>query len=219
MHYEVTPEIEKFYLDLIRETSQGIQKKVCAANGISLNPTSAGELCPIPVYEEDSKLNLLSSANIKRPTSIQWATNQNFTYLPAYFKKVKRDGIPCNEVVVIADNYCVARFFAAKELMHCFLDEDGYAASNSISLVNELIESLAVGSGNIENPPRQTIVDEIAWLGASEYLVPSSWVPLLIKTRDSISTLFPKSNAYLHLAQLIRVPETVLRSRLRAVKL
>jgi hypothetical protein len=218
MNQEVTPEIEKFYLELIRDTSQGIQKKVCEANEISLEPTSASQLCPIPVYEENSKLNLLTSANIRRTTTIQWATNQNFTYLPAYFKKFKRDGRTCNEVVVIADNYCIARFFAAKELMHCFLDDDGYAATNSIALVNELIESLAVGTSNIQNPPRQTIVDEIAWLGAAEYLVPSSWVPLLIKTRDNISEQLPKSNAYKHLAQLIRVPETVLRNRLRLVK-
>ena len=137
--------ITDFYVKLIRETAQGIQKKVCEANKISLNPTSGLQLKLIPVYE-DAPLSLLKTANIKRiKTDIRWATNQTYAFLPAYFKTIRGgDGKKRNEIVVVTGNYCEARFFAAKELMHCFMDEDGYEATNSIELVNDLIESLAI---------------------------------------------------------------------------
>lgn len=210
--------LSDFYIKLMRDTAQGIQEKVCEANNIPLNPKSAQDLCPIPVYEE-APLSLLSTANSLRiPTTIRWATNQNFEYLPAYFKKMRgEDGRLRNEIVVVTNNYCEARFFAAKELMHCFMDDDGYEATNTIELVNDLMESLAIGSSNIQEPRRQTIVDEVAWVGASEYLVPSTWVPLLVKVYQSISANAPTANAYLHLAQIIRVPEIILRVRLRGV--
>lgn len=205
-----------FYIKLIRDTAQGIQKKVCEVNGISLSPQSAHQLKPIPVYE-DSPLSLLQTANIgRKKTDIRWATNQTYGFLPAYFKRIRdENGRLRNEIVVVTGNYCEARFFAAKELMHCFMDNDGYEATNSIELVNDLIESLAIGSHNIQEPRVQTIVDEVAWLGASEYLVPTAWVPLLQKVHAAISANAPNSNAYFHLAQIIRVPEIVLRVRLR----
>lgn len=208
-------ELLDFYTKLIRETASGTQKVVCEKNGIALDIKSAAELCPIPVYESNAAYSLLTSANLRTPTEILWATNHNYTYLPAYFKKIRRDGRLRNEIVITTDNYCEARFFAAKELMHCFMDDDGHQATNSIPLVKELMESLAVGLSSINEPIGQTIVDEVAWLGASEYLVPSSWVPLLVKVHEQISAREPASNAYLHIAQLIRVPEMVLRVRLR----
>lgn len=210
-----TPLLLDFYIRLIRDTASGTQKVVCEKNGISLNPTAAGQLCPIPVYEADFEHSLLTSANIRMPTEILWPTSHNYTYLPAYFKRIRRDGRLRNEIVVVTDNYCEARFFAAKELMHCFMDDDGYPATNSITLVRELMESLAVGVSNLHATQPQTIVDEVAWLGASEYLVPSSWIPLLAKVYKAISSHAPGANAYFHLAQLIRVPEMVLRLRLR----
>lgn len=213
---QTSNEIIEFYVRLIKENAQGIQKKVCDGNGISLNPTSVGDLCPIPVFE-DTPASLLKSANIGRKrTELRWATNHNFEYLPAYYKRIRHpDGGLYNEIVVTTGNYCEARFFAAKELMHCFIDEDGYPATNSIALVNELIESLAVGAISLEQSPGQTIVDKVAWLGASEYLVPNTWVPLLVSIYKNISANFPRANAYLHVAQIIRVPENVLRLRIR----
>lgn len=204
-----------FYIKLIRETAEGTQKVVCANNGISLSPTSADQLKPIPVFEEEAEYSLLTSANVRAPTEIKWASS-SYEYLAAYFKRYRRkeDNRLCNEIVVTANNYCAARFFAAKELMHCFMDDDGHHATNSVQLVQELIEDLTAG-GSFDRGQPQTIVDEMAWIGASLYLVPSSWVPLLVKTRDAIIAEAPTANAYLHLAQLIRVPEQVLRLRLR----
>jgi hypothetical protein len=210
------PDLPAFYTKLMRETAQGVLKNVCDNNGITLTPATADQLCAIPVYEETSVHNLLYYANMRRPTEIKWATAQNFAFLPAYFKKYKRDDRTYNEIVVTADNYCHARFFAAKELMHCFLEDDGHAACSSIQEVNELIEALAVGGGySFTTLSVPHIVDEVAWIGACEYLVPTSWLELLLKAHANITAQTPGINAYLHLAQLIRVPETILRVRLR----
>jgi hypothetical protein len=209
-------EIVDFYLKLARETAQGIQKIVFQANEMSLEPKSAKDLCPVPVYEVSAKCSLLTQANIgRKSTVIDWPMTQGFEYLPAYYKRLRIDGKIVNKIVVNATNYCEARFFAAKELMHCFIDDDGLAASNSISLVNELIESLTVNWNGIEIMSKQRIVDEVAYLGALEYLIPSQWVPLLIKVKDNIAASDASANAFLHVAQLIRVPENVLRVRLR----
>lgn len=210
-------DIERFYRRLIVETAQGIQQKVCAANGISLAPTSAGQITPVPVYEANCEVNLLTIANsMRNATEIKWAINASYAFLPAYFKKYKdpETHLERNEIVVTADNYCTARFFAAKELMHCFIEDDGHAATNSIPLVHELIDDLIVGSGLNRAAP-QTIVDEVAWLGATLYLIPDGWIPLLLQAQQDILERHPNANASFHIAQLIRVPEPIVRTRLR----
>lgn len=211
--------LAEWYVDQIKETAQGIQAKVLAANGIPLHPQRASELCPIPVYEE-AQLSLLSTANADRrpPTQISWAVG-GYTYLPAYFKKYrdeKTGRLRISIVVAATSNYCESRFFAAKELMHCFIEDDGYEATDTMVLANDLIESLAIGSHNVPHPRPQTIVDEVAWVGAAEYLVPATWVPLLQRTLTALQDNGVAAHlAHLHVAQLIRVPETVLRARLR----
>lgn len=210
-------DIRTFYTALMRDNAQGLQKKVCEANGISLHPTSGSQLVLIPVFE-DVEASLLLSANIGRKiTTLRFATNDNYEYVPAYYKKIRReDGRLCNEIVIATGNYCHARFFAAKELMHCFVDEDNYPATDSMALVKELIETLAIGMTSGDEVPPQTIVDELAWYGAMEYLIPSTWLPLIVKVHQNITDSFPRLNAYFHVAEMIRVPESVLRARMRA---
>lgn len=210
------PSVQEFYLQLVRETAEGIQRKVCDACGIPLTPSSASECQPIPVFEE-ANLSLLASANIKAPTEIKWATSYSHEYVLAYFKRYRLPGERRirNEIVVTTNNYCVARFFAAKELMHCFLDEDGHTSTSSIGLVHDLIDDLVAGGSLSQQRAPQTIVDEIAWMGAVYYLIPDSWVPILQRAQSAIQTQRPDVNATLHLAQQIRVPENVLRLRLR----
>jgi hypothetical protein len=210
-------DILSFYTRLIRDIAEGTQRKVCEANGIPLTPSSASQMQPIPVYEATQASSLLTCANIRHPTEIKWPVTQQYEYLPAYFKRYRKaDGRRCNEIVVTANNYCSARFFAAKELMHCFIDEDGYPATNSVELVHDLIDDLVIGiKGLTSYSTPQTIVDEVAWLGASLYLIPQSWIPLLTKSLAAITEAKPSANGYLHLAQLIRVPEIVLRSRIK----
>lgn len=216
MASENTQDIGLHYLKLICRTARGIQKKVCEANHISLEPRSAREIKPIPVYEH-SERSLLSTADLMCQTEIKWALKTPYNFVPAYFKRYKDPHTHKvrNEIIVRAENYCMARFFAAKELMHCFLDDDGYPATNSVALAQDLIDELVLGGNVFTRSSPQTAVDEIAWYGASQYLIPQEWIPLLTAVKQAILASDPTANADLHLAQMVRVPETVLRHRMK----
>lgn len=211
-----TQEIIQFYWKQIQEQVGSALKRVCDANGIPLDPSSPSQLGPIPVYE--GEVCLLSHVNTdRRQAKISWPTVPEPDYLQAYVKKYRKaDGRLCSEVVVNVTNYCWARYYAAKELMHVMTDEDGFSATHTFDHVNDLIESLAEGGFTVvEEAQPQTIVDEIAWLGASLYLIPTSWEPIVSKLHKEMSEKFPDVNAYLHISQILRVPERVLRSRMR----
>jgi hypothetical protein len=214
MTQENNPNILNHYLKLVSKTVSGIQEKICEKNSISLNPRTADELCPIPVFEHGIE-GLLHTANeARRPTNISWITSGTYAYLNAYVKSFRdpETGRKHSEIVVTTPNYCSARFFAAKELMHCFIDDDGYPATDSIELTRALIDDL-VASGAPHTEP-QTVVDEIAWFGAACYLIPDSWVEPINKTIIELSKEDP-ANAYVYVAHKIRAPEGVLRARLR----
>lgn len=200
----------EYYQDLVITAAKNVQIIVCERNNISLNPKSGLELCPIPVYE-DGKYNLLSHANEIGSAEIMFPLN-NYEYLPAYYKKTKQNDIEKIKIVVVTSNYCEARFFAAKELMHCYIQDNGISATNSIDKINRLIQNL---SANLRINP-ESIADEVAWIGASYYLIPEEWVPLLKNIRNEIIRSSPddSNNAYLHIAQLLRAPEIVVRIRL-----
>jgi hypothetical protein len=204
----------EFYIKQCHEHMEGALKAVCPANGISLDPQEAKDLRAIPVYEGDTCL--LSLANGRRVTTITWPDVKT-QYLEAYWKKYKlASGQVQQDIVVNASNYCYARFYAAKELMHCLVDDDGYPASDTIELVNDLIASLASGGHMVPGAKPQTMVDEIAYYGAILYMVPDAWMPMIQKLHAAIAMEFPSVNATLHVAQILRVPEIVLDVRLRA---
>ncbi|MFY1954985.1 hypothetical protein ACOTCL_18305 [Achromobacter xylosoxidans] len=212
----MAPDTSLHYIKLIAGTARGILAKVCEANGISLAPRHASELVPIPVYEE-APASLLTAANGMCPTEIKWVLKARYNYVPAYFTKYRDPETHrlSNQIVVGVSNYCMARFLAAKELMHCFLDWEDYPATNSIPLVSELIDDLVAGGNTLLGAGKQTLVDEIAWFGAALYLVPQEWLPALVAVRQAIAEQDPKADADLHIAQLIRVPESIVRQRLR----
>lgn len=205
--------LRAFYARLVRETSRNALRSVLEANQLPEHPTSASEIRPVPVFEEDAPSNLLNIVAHRTPTTILWPDVQADTYVPAYYKQFKPNGQEArNEIVVVAENYCQARFFAAKELMHGLIEDDNYPATNTFQLVNELIDELAAGQPAVTFAP-QTIVDEVAWLGAAHYLIPNGWIPLLKKMVHDVIEQVPAStqHAYLHVARHIRVPEVVLR--------
>lgn len=210
---KTTPEILDFYTTQCIATAHGSLTKVLEANGIPMTPASGKDLVPVPVYEAEHQANLFTVANRRARTTISWPAVPDPTFLQAYVKRYRKDGRMWNEIVVNTSNYCWARFYATKELMHCVTDDDGYPATDSIELVNELIESLIAGGGGLLKP--QTIVDEIAWLGAAEYLVPSAWIAMIEKARTNLAAAMPEVNPWLHMAQLLRVPEVVLKARVK----
>ncbi|WP_143742395.1 hypothetical protein [Roseateles chitinivorans] len=211
---ETTKEIVNFYIKQMFETAREKTKKVCEANGIPFEPTSARDLRPIPVYE-DAPCSLLKLANIHHTTTISWPAIES-SYLQAYWKRRAWQGRKAqNEIVILVNNnYCWARFYAAKELMHCFMEDENYPRSGTIELVNDLIDDLATtGFMRCETP--QTIVDEAAWVGAIEYLLPSSWTATLRALRADLQTAFPQFDPDLLIAQIVRVPASVVRSMLK----
>jgi len=211
------PNLADFYVKLMLGTAQGTAKTVCEANGIPLVPSRGSELRMIPVYEDGFSKTLLSLANDRAETTLTWPTTQA-NYLQAYWKRYRKaDKRVKQDLVVIASNYCWARFYAAKELMHCFVEEDNYPASNTIELVKDLLEDLAAGGVTFHDEcSPQTMLDEVAWLGALHYLIPQDWLPTLNQLHADITKAFPNADAYLHIAQILRVPVLALRTRMRA---
>lgn len=208
--------LDIFYIRLIKNVAWTLLKRVREENNIAENPTSGDQIRPIPVYEE-GEFSLLSCVNIDMPTTILWPAVPPDIYVPAYYKRYRGpDKSPRNEVVVIADNYCHARFFAAKELMHCMIDDDGHSATNTITAANQLIAELCTANSKLSCAP-QTLVDEIAWIGALHYTIPDGWLPLLRKMVADLQNAGPDfaPHAHLHVATLIRVPELFLRYRLQ----
>lgn len=206
-------ETRDFYSRLMRETARLVLNDVLESNNLPKHPTSAKDIFPVPVFEADKPENLLKRVSHKTPTEILWPLTQSDTYLPAYYKKFQdASGATRNEIVVISENYCQARFFAAKELMHGLIEDDNYPATNSFQLVNELIDELATGQHRPTCAP-QTVVDEVAWFGAALFLIPHGWIPLLNQMVADVTQHAPASahHAYLHVARTIRVPEVVLR--------
>jgi hypothetical protein len=214
---KTTPEIVDHYLRQIRDIVTGLLGKVIEANNLPDVPTTGSQLALVPVYEEGFKESLLSLANVKATTTLQWPSTPQLDYLQAYYRRFRGENNRMrNEIVVVASNYCWARFYATKELIHCFTDEDGYPASGSVELVNDLIESLAMGGfARQPNCKPQTVVDEMAWYGATLYLVPTKWIPAIRRLQEQLEAEFKDGNSFLHLAQILRVPELVLRHRLR----
>lgn len=213
-----TADIVDFYLKMVRGNTEGMVSKISEANGIALAPSKPSDFKPLPVYEDGSAMSLLTQANSRFvKTTIEWPA-ADFPYLQAYWKRYKDDrGVIRNEIVVLTDNYCWARFYAAKELMHCLIDDDGYSAAGTFELVNDLLESLSVvGRAPVDFQKPATIVDEMAWLGAAEYLVPTAWLPRLAQLSEELAAKY--ANPYLHIAQLIRAPELVIRWRLKVKK-
>lgn len=175
-----------------------------------LNPTNGSEIKPVPVFEPD-QYSLLEFTNTISDATIIWPVTGS-TFLPAYIIKYLVDSENSARIVVASnENYCEARLLAAKELMHCHMIDNGLSTTKTLPAVNELIDSLALGV-SLDN---QTMADQIAWWGASEFLVPEGWIPILRKIYDDIKIKLPTHDALLHVAQLLRVPVGLVKFKLR----
>lgn len=213
-------QIEQHYVKVILETARNTFNIVRQNTGLPEHPKKGDEISPVPVYESDAAYSLLTCVSGRVKTEILWPAVPADVYVPAYYKRYRDENrVPRNEVIVIAENYCHARFFAAKELMHCMLDDDNYPATNSIQSAKELIDELSAANNRISCTP-QTMVDEIAWLGAMHYLIPESWIPLLKQMVQALVDAGPATaqQAHLHVARHIRVPELLLKLRLKQAK-
>jgi hypothetical protein len=208
------------YFRQVHENSREMLKLVFQETGLPEFPTNASQLRPVPVFEEKEKLSLLGLVNRRIPTTIYWPDVRDYEYVPAYYKRYRdQNRRPYNKIIVNPGNYCYSRFFAAKELMHCSLDEENYPVTNTFELVNNLVVELAAAPGNIMSCAPQTLVDQSAWMAAALYTMPEGWLPLLSQLhKDMCAANMNDDHSYRYIAELIRVPEVFLRHRLKDYK-
>jgi hypothetical protein len=209
--------LQHHYTRLITEMARERLNKVFAENKITPHPTCVDDIRPIPVYEPGtfSLLNLVNTQ--RRPTELIFPAVEG-AFVPAYYKRY-RDPVTHkvnHRIVITTDNHCYARFFAAKEMVHCSLDDDGYAATANFEDFERLIGELTEAAATFLTTSAQTIVDQYAWLGAIHYVIPATWIEPLRKLRNSFAEAQPdkKGDADLYIAQLVRVPLEIVRYRL-----
>lgn len=210
----MTKELEQqhieYHIQEITRVAKNLQLKLFAENNLQTTPTKGSEIKPIPIFEPD-KYSLLTFTNEILDTKIDWPEADS-KFLPAHFKKYQEGEKLSAEIVVSSsDNYCEARFLAAKELMHCHTIDNGLSSTKTLAEVNDLLESLALGF-SIDN---QTMADQVAWWGAAELLVPDSWIPMLKKIHFDLEAKMPENDAVLHIAQLLRVPVGLIKFKLK----
>lgn len=210
----MTENLEKthisYHIAEITRTAKNLQSVILDKNQMQLTPTSGDQIKPLPVFEPD-KYSLLEFTKTLMDAELIWPETES-TFLPAYIIKYSSGSINSAKIVVTAnENYCEARLLAAKELMHCHLIDNELSKTKSLDEVNGLLDSLALGV-SLDN---QTMVDQIAWWGASEFLVPESWIPMLKKIYNDIRETLPNHDALLHMAQLLRVPVGLIKFKLK----
>jgi hypothetical protein len=209
-------DLDLYYRQLAMSTAKNLNKLIRHANGVSEDPQLGSSLYEMPVYEPINnilKSSLHSHTNTIIPTKLT-VVSQSPVYVDAYFRKyVDLAGNETASIVVTDLNPCWTRFFVSKELMHCYIHETGDATSTSSDL-RDLIISKINETGTSSNTA-QSIVDDVAYFGAVEYLIPSDTVPLLKAVYDVLSkNPATQEKAYLNLATKIRVPESILEFRL-----
>lgn len=213
-----TEKLKVHYYRVITEMARERLDKIFAENNIPPDPKSVDDIRPIPVYEAGtfSLLDLVN--NSRRPTELIFPEVKG-DFVPAYYKRYRdaQTGRVNHRIVITTDNHCYARFFAAKEMVHCSLDEDGIAATKDFEDFEQLIGELTEATATYLTKSAQTIVDQYAWLGATHYLVPESWIIPLRKLRAKLCEVQPdkKADADLYIAQLVRVPVAIVRYRLK----
>lgn len=210
----MTENLEKqhieYHISEITKAAKKLQSVILEKNQMPFEPKNGSEIKPLPVFES-GQYSLLEFTQTITDAEIIWPETES-TFLPAYIIKYSVDQNSSAKIVVTAnENYCEARLLSAKELMHCHIIDNGLSTTKTLPEVNELLDSLALGV-SLDN---QTMVDQIAWWGASEFLIPEGWVPMLKKIYGDIRTKYPDHDALLHMAQLLRVPTGLIKFKLR----
>lgn len=199
-----------FYIDQARDAARAIRDAVFAGNKKPTKPASLEDLFPIPVYEE-GYFSLLTHAKEVAGNEVEllWPASA-YNYLPGYFRRFKLPDGGSKLTIVIneTENYCEARFYAAKELMHCYLYDNEEAATETLSKADSLLMQLAYGGdgSNLTIPDQQTIADNAAYYGAFEYLVPSEWHEHIRRIFEELVKEYSEEESRRFIAQKIRVP-------------
>lgn len=197
-----------YYMKLAKDTGYNLSLDVRNKNGIKISPQSGKDLAPIPVYEED-QVSLHSITRDSCETDIL-VVDKEPIYIDAYWKRYPEK----NSVILTDHNYCWARFFSCKELMHCYLYDTGEEAITLSSLHKLILELAADSSLTPEHPSRPRIIDEVAYYGALEYLLPKDVMPLICVCIEKLTETMSKDEAILMMSISMRVPKNALEFRL-----
>lgn len=197
-----------YYMKQARDTGYNLSLQVRERNEIQINPKVGKDLFLMPVFEEN-QVSLHSITREICETEIM-VVDKEPMYVDAYWKRY----LEKNTVILTDHNYCWSRFYACKELMHCYLYDTGQEALTLSSLHKLILELTADSTLTPEHPSRPRIVDEVAYYGALAYLLPNDVMPLLSACIEKLSEEMSKDDAILMTAISMRVPKIALEFRL-----
>lgn len=193
----------KYYIEQAITTARRLSIDVRKRNGVSIAPRTGDLFTLLPVYEPDS-ISLLDVTREICQTQII-CVESGPKYVDAYWKKYEADGVKSSTVILTdQDNYCLTRFFACKELMHHYLHDTGSSTRTSSELRSLIINLVRGGDGNSDSA--QTIVDNAAYYGALEYLMPKDTVPLAKAIFNNLVIPSGEESAYRAIAFSLRIP-------------
>lgn len=216
----------KYYVDLAIKTASGLREQLEGGNKIyreGLQQCSSGQVSNwevrTPVYDPINNQNThnlitLVAEICEKKVTIDYPTHEA-EVVNAYIKNYKdKNGDDCARVVVSKFNFCKTRFLICKELLHLFLyDKD--SATVSIGDLNKLISNLLDITDDREGIEGQYSVEQAAYFGAAELLIPTKIVGLLRDARTELETM-PEffGTANFEIAKKLGVPESLVEYRL-----
>lgn len=198
-----------YYVKHAISTARSLSLEVRTKNGAQVNPKNGKHFQMLPVYETEA-YSLLKKTQEICETDVT-CVNTLPEYVDAYWKRFEIDGKASSELTVTDQNYCRTRYFVCKELMHHYL-QDTDSATTSNTALRTLIVNLVKGSaGMMENA--SSIVDNAAYYGALEYLIPNDIMPLARKLFDDFSERDGADSAYSIIAYKLRIPLSLVEYR------
>lgn len=221
------PNNREYYNNLAVTEARKLISKIREANNFPNVPQSGADLRVMPVYEEEYEnqpvYSLFKFARKITEVSIEGVA-QDYNHLAAYYIEYSTSNADASEdsgvtrrIVVSRQNYCWARFYLCKELMHCFVHDTGEqresSCTNTLDELSTLIEELLIRSSGCG---AQTLVDEAAYYGALEFMMPDDTLPILAEVYKVLSKTMPGQldQVYGVIAHLMRVPELFVKYKL-----
>jgi len=193
----------KYYIEHAITLARKLSIQVRTLNKIPIDPTSGDSFKLLPVYEP-GYISLLDVTQKICETKIICVDSEP-KYVDAYWKKYNVNGVISSTVILTdQDNYCFTRFFACKELMHNYLHETGSSTKTNSELRNLIINLVRGGDGISDSA--QTIVDNAAYYGALEYLMPKDTIPLAKAIFENLVSDSGEEEAYKAIAFSLRIP-------------
>lgn len=163
-------------------------------------------------YRKQNLVTLASNKSFDNNSSVTVTmTDEESDLIDAYCKRYGDHA----EVVVTKNNYCFTRFYICKEMLHLFLYDNENLTESSSSLKDLITSLIEVNATLDEEGSPQLSVEQAAYYGAVELLIPSEYVLPLINTRDQmIENNIHQGKENYEIAKILGVPEFIVEFRL-----